>query len=442
MELHRTFSSILSKADPERVAFVFQDENGEKTQKTYGEVLADIAAFSVPGESSCGVFCDGSYESIIAVFALAKAHKRFALLSPELPPQLLQAQIQAARVAALVGKNPIRGAPLFLVKDDPGAMPGILFFTSGTTESSKAVVLSESSLCAAAYNGGSVLTLHPDDRLLCCLPLSHVFGFVCSLLWPLQCEASVLLSRGVRHLFEDFAYFAPTAVSLVPQMAMFFHAKKLWNPELKLVLVGAGPLSGEIIASMQQDGLRVSYGYGLTETSSGVALSLGDDPSRMSICPLDEVKIAEDGEILIKSELTMMQGYFLDPGKTASVLEDGYLHTGDLGEKEGDILILKGRKKDTLVLNDGTKIYLPEYEAELSRLFPGRDFAVYLDQEERLTLAFGKCAPRNEDQALVDRFNETLSRSHRIQRIAYSPNALPRTQTGKLQRYRLKEMNL
>ena len=80
----------------------------------------------------------------------------------------------------------------------------ILFFTSGTTASSKAVVLTEGSLMAAAYNGSCKLPLSPDDTLLCVLPLNHVFGFVCGLLWGMECGTPVALGRGPR-------YYAPQA---------------------------------------------------------------------------------------------------------------------------------------------------------------------------------------------------------------------------------------
>ena len=75
----------------------------------------------------------------------------------------------------------------------------ILFFTSGTVEAAKAVVLTDQSLCASAWNGGQMLPLSSEDRLLCVLPLNHVFGFVCGLLWGLSSGASVALGRGMRY---------------------------------------------------------------------------------------------------------------------------------------------------------------------------------------------------------------------------------------------------
>ena len=113
-------------------------------------------------------------------------------------------------------------------------------------------------------------------------------------------------------------------------------------------------------------GLRVSFGYGLTETSSGVAISVKGDPYAMEVCPDDTITIAEDGEILIEAPTCIMQGYYKRPDATREVLRGGVFHTGDLGMfDENGLLHITGRKKDMLVLPDGTKIFLPEYEAAI-----------------------------------------------------------------------------
>ena len=70
-------------------------------------------------------------------------------------------------------------------------------------------------------------------------------------------------------------------------------------------------------------GIRASLGYGLTETSSGVALSVGDDCHAMKVCPEDEVWIAGDGEICVKVPTCLMQGYYRDDAKTADAVRDG-----------------------------------------------------------------------------------------------------------------------
>ena len=77
-------------------------------------------------------------------------------------------------------------------------------------------------------------------------------------------------------------FYQPTVATLVPQMAGFLAMRNLLNPELRLILIGAGECSDVIINGVKAKGIRVSFGYGLSETSSGVALSLGDDPRAMT----------------------------------------------------------------------------------------------------------------------------------------------------------------
>jgi Long-chain acyl-CoA synthetases (AMP-forming) len=104
------------------------------------------------------------------------------------------------------------------------------------------------------------------------------------------------------------------------------------NPELRTILIGAGGCPPEILTAAKATDARVCFGYGLTETSSGVALSLGDgDPYAMTVCPDDRITIAEDGEVLIEAPTCMMQGYWRHPEDTAAALRNGVLHTGDLG---------------------------------------------------------------------------------------------------------------
>jgi len=277
----------------------------------------------------------------------------------------------------------------------------ILFFTSGTTSRSKAVVLTQESLMASAWNGSSLLPLFPEDRLLCMLPLSHVFGFVCGLLWGLSCGACVALGRGARHYADDCLVFKPTAVSLVPMQLAFLLKYKVLNPELKTVLIGAGDCPDELFSAAQSLGLKVCFGYGLTETGSGVALSVSGDPRAMEICPADTVSIASDGEILVSSPLCMMQGYFKNPEDTASVLKDGIFRTGDLGflDEDGKLHVI-GRKKEIIVLPDGGKIFLPEYEDECARALHITDLCI-LEKDGRilLVLAQDKEPGKSTDQS-------------------------------------------
>ena len=148
--------------------------------------------------------------------------------------------------------------------------------------------------------------------------------------------------------------------------------------------MGAGDCPRPLLDAAAAMGVRVSFGYGLTETSSGVAISVSGDPFAMEICPDDTITLAEDGEILIEAPTCMMQGYYKRPADTAAVLIDGVLHSGDLGRfDEAGKLHITGRKKDVLVLPSGTKIFLPEYESRLAAALGTTELAVVLKDGSR-----------------------------------------------------------
>ena len=380
-----------------------------------------------------GILARNDVQTIVSIFALA-SKKRLVLLSPDDPIETLISQIQATHVQVLLGEaDLIEELAPYLCHESLSCHPDMLFFTSGTTSKAKAVVLSEASLCASAYNGGALLPLSRKDNLLSLLPLSHVFGFVCSLLWPLSFGAEVSLCRDIRDAFGGFALFRPTVVSLVPAIAAFLSAKGLFNPELSLVLIGAGDCPDAVLSGIAKSGIRVSFGYGLTETSSGVALSLGEDPRAMTVCPDFKIRLGDDGEVIVSAPTTMMKGYFEDQAATDAAIIDGELHTGDLGRIEDGLLYLTGRKKETLVLSDGSKIFLPEYESELAAsLGQDSDFAVMLSPKGVLTLYIHK--PK-QVEGIVEKFNLGCPRSHQIAKIIYANSPLPRTKTGKVRRY-------
>ena len=315
----------------------------------------------------------------------------------------------------------------------------ILFFTSGTTERSKAVVLTDHSLCQSAWNGSAKLPLSPEDTLLCLLPLGHVFGFVCGLLWGLSCGACVALGRGQRHYLDDCDFYRPTAVSVVPMLLGFLMKMRCINPELKLVLVGAGDCPAALLQAAGGMGLRVSFGYGLTETSSGVAISVKGDPYAMEVCPDDTITIAEDGEILIEAPTCMMQGYYKRPDATRAVLQNGVFRTGDLGRFDEDgLLHITGRKKDMLVLPDGTKIFLPEYESALMQVLCHTELAVTLKDGRPLLVFSGEGDVRAIGEKLKD-LMRTLPRGQQITDILITDEPLPRTATGKIKRWELQQ---
>ena len=425
---------------PEAPAF-FTEANGVKTSVSYAQFSSAVtwrcAALADAGAACEGIFCDGSYENIVEIFAAVKAGLQVALLSE----QAGQEQVDYTDADLLWGDpelldaiTPAKGPQI------RGGAGRLLFFTSGTTSKMKAVVLTEKSLCASAYNGGALLPLEANDTLMFMLPLEHVFGFVCGILWGLSHGAAVALGRGPRHYFDDLDFYRPTVLSAVPALLSFLLQRRLLNAELRLVLIGAGDCPEELPRTLKALKKQVSFGYGLTETSSGIALSLGDDPYAMTVCPDDEVTLGEDGEILVRAPSCMMEGYYKDPGSTAAVLHDGRLATGDIGRlDENGLLHIIGRKKEILVFSDGTKIYLPEYEKALSDVLAGRDYAVIDYAGAPVLVLRGDESERVDLTIALTGLMRDQPINRRLKDIIIITEPLPRTATGKIKRWELQQ---
>ncbi len=439
----QSFSSLLkhyAAAAPEAPALLTGDGDAPvciSYRELEQRVQARAEALRGSRKTSECILCDGTAANVIEIFAAVRAGLQVTLLNGSADGAL----VTAADADLLWGDEDAAEelAPYLTagVTDGAGRM---LFYTSGTTGRSKAVALTEQSLCASAYNGGALLPLAETDVLMCMLPLDHVFGFVCGLLWGLSCGACVALGRGPRHYFDDLTFFKPTALSAVPTLLRFLLERRLMNPELKTVLIGAGDCPPDIPRDLKALGKRVCFGYGLTETSSGVALSLGDDPYAMTVCPEDTVTIAPDGEILVEAPTCVMQGYYKDPADTAEVLRDGVLHTGDLGAFDAEgLLHITGRKKEILVFPDGTKIYLPEYEQTLAEELHGREFAVVDLSGAPVLVIRGDESERVDLTLRLTAVMRGLPIGRRLRDMIFVQEPLPRTATGKIKRWELQQ---
>ena len=442
------FSSFLEMLNhyalvsPEASALIYED-NG-KQYCSYAELLSrslkTAERYHISGKRCLGVLADGSLDCIINIFAANIAGLQLVILDANTPMSVLKGSLPYADVDCLWGNEELcEELQPFLSAGPSGSYSDrILFFTSGTTSRSKAVALTGRSLMNSAWNGSQKLPLTENDRLLCILPLAHVFGFVCGLLWGLNCGATVALGRGARHYFDDCAFYNPTAVSAVPSLLGFLLQYNCLNPDLKLVLVGAGECPSSYLQRVSGAGIQVSFGYGLTETSSGVAISVSGDPYAMEVCPDNEISIAEDGEILIKAPTCLMQGYYKMPEATAAAVKDGILYSGDLGFLDADAkLHITGRKKDMLVLEDGTKIFLPEYEEALAGVLGTKELAVVLRSGKPVLVVSGKAPSKGEIFRAIRPVLETYPRGQQISDIVYWETPLPRTATGKIQRYKI-----
>jgi o-succinylbenzoate---CoA ligase len=266
----------------------------------------------------------------------------------------LAAEERAARQARarVVLDRPVSSAPIEDAHDPEPSEIATLMFTSGTTAGPKPVELSYDNWLWNALGSALALGLDPEERWLCPMPLAHVGGLSIQLRSAIYATTVVLHDR-----FDTERVLAAladpgtrvTLVSLVPTMlARLLDAGLREPPTLRRVLLGGGPIAPSLLARAGRAGVPVSPSFGMTETCSQVAT---DGYALLG----SELRIDGDGELLIRGRAVA----------TRALSDDGWLHTGDLGElDDSGRLTIVGRQSDTIV-SGGENVAPAEIEAVL-----------------------------------------------------------------------------
>jgi long-chain acyl-CoA synthetase len=327
-----------------------------------------------------------------------------------------------------------------------------LVYTGGTTGRAKGVMLTHANLWEAGRRGYEAGDLPGISRSLTCLPLAHSYGLlvlnvglhqgpeppVSTLMRWFDAEAWLVLAQ------EHRVQFA----ALVPSMLHTLLAEPLEDydlRELRYVACGAAPLALETIAEFTRrvPGVEIREGYGLTETSALVATN---PPGRIKYgtvgvpVPGTDVRIADDGEVLVRSEL-VMKGYWNAPELTAATLEDGWLKTGDIGRLDEDgYLSILDRKKD-LILRGGFNVFPRDVEEALLE-HPAIATACVLGRPdpahgEEVVAFVTLASPATSDELIA--FGRTRLGGYKYPREVHIVDALPLTPVGKADRKALRE---
>ena len=287
-----------------------------------------------------------------------------------------------------------------------------LLFTSGTTGTSKGVMLSQKNLTAATNASCLTMSYDYNNTFVSCLPPHHSYEITCGNLAIMNLGATILINDSLKSVMRNFASFKPNALMLVPLFVETMHKKindevkkknltfafnllKILNScllffridvrdklfasvtgafggNLKSIVCGGAPVSAEIIKDFYSFGITVLEGYGITECSPLVAVnSPGKVKFRSVGTPVYGCSVKIDnpdpedgtGEILVKGENVMM-GYYRNPEATAEVFtEDGWFRTGDIGYMdEENYIFITGRKKNVIILSNGKNVFPEELE--------------------------------------------------------------------------------
>ena len=338
--------------------------------------------------------------------------------------------------------------PLVPRRDDDLAA---LVYTGGTTGRAKGVMLTHANLWEAGRRGHEAGDVPGISRSLTSLPLAHSFGLLVLNVGLHQPErtVSVLMRWFDPETWLTLAQEHRVQIAaVVPSMVLMLLAQPVEDydlSELRYLASGAAPLPLEAIAELERrlPGVGIREGYGLTETS---ALVSTNPPGRIRHgtvglpVPGTEVRIAEDGEVLVRSDL-LMKGYWKAPESTAAAIEDGGLKTGDIGRLDDDgYLSIVDRKKD-LILRGGFNVFPRDVEEALlehpsisSACVVGRPDPTYGEE----VVAFVTLSAAASLEELVSFGRERLG-GYKYPREIHVVGALPLTPVGKLDRKALRE---
>jgi long-chain acyl-CoA synthetase len=375
-----------------------------------------------------------------------------------------------------------------------------IIYTSGTGGSPRGVRQHHGAILC---NVGGALTIvaedfgWDDEVFLSFLPLSHAYEHTGGQFLPIALGGQIYYAEGLEKLMSNMAEARPTIMVVVPRLfevirtrilkafekeskikqgllrrALNLGAKELsgglplWDRPMNLLIdktlrpviqqrfggrmkalvSGGAPLNPDIGVFFHGLGLNLLQGYGQTEAAPIIACNRPRDGLKMDTVgrPLDgvEVKIASDGEILVRGEL-VMHGYWNNEAETARVLKDGWLHTGDIGEfdEQGRVRITD-RKKDIIVNDKGENVSPQKIEGMLTLqpeiiqamvsgdrrphlvglVVPDPEWAVEWAQKNDIHYDLKSLcdlpAFKSEIMAAVDRVNKQLTLTERIRKIA------------------------
>jgi long-chain acyl-CoA synthetase len=349
-----------------------------------------------------------------------------------------------------------------------------IIFTSGATAEPKGVIITHRNILANIVPVENEMKKYlryagpfAPIRFLNLLPLSHMFGQAMATFIPPMLPGVVIFMRGF-HPNEILRQIRERRVSVlvsVPQileilrthLMQTFPELRQWKPtkghwlrrwwryrkvhgmfgwKFWSFIVGAAPLPADLEAFFSELGFLVIQGYGLTETAPIVTLNHPFHAKKGSVGkPIAgvQVKIAGDGEILVRGE-NVTSGYFEHPEETARAFEDGWFHTGDIGElKENGELAILGRKKEMIVTPEGLNVFPEDVEGVLKQQPGVRDAAVIGTDRVHAVLIL---EPGADAEEIVRRTNARLADFQRVRSFStWRYDEFPRTEgTGKLKR--------
>lgn len=449
----------------DRTAFVVKRKGDDKYNEIkYSQLLKDVNALGTAlidiglKDKNIAVIGENRYEWCISYLATVNGVGTIVPLDKELPESEIESLLERSNATAIIysgkkneqienikNRNTTRVKYYITMENDKEAeynLPNliergkkllknkdkrytnckideeaakIILFTSGTTDRSKAVLLSHKNIVSDMMSACGNILIVPEDRFFSILPVHHTYECTTGFLIPLYRGASIAICEGLRYIAQNMKETSPTVVLGVPAIFEAMYSK-LWSTiekkglakklnmllkisdallkigidirkkafkaihdnfggKLRLCIVGAAAVNPEVSVGFRRLGIEFLQGYGLTECAPLIAVNrdhyYNDAAAGVRVrgvdLMIDNPNDEGVGEICAKGDNVMI-GYYNDPEETKRVLHDGWLHTGDLGyfDKDG-FLFITGRLKSVLITKNGKNVFPEEIESLLNK---------------------------------------------------------------------------
>lgn len=355
-------------------------------------------------------------------FAEAQAHhKSLKLFLPIAPDEKESKARGVLPFQTLVekGADAVKRGYTYPAVENRDAMAEMLF-TSGTTGTSKCVMLSQKNIFSVVTSAAATVDFNPDDTIVSVLPIHHTYELAC-MLAAMDYGIHICINDSLTHVLKNFKIFKPTGLILVPLYVYTFY-KRIWaeakksgkDKKLKLaigaaralknvgidkrrrlfgevlnsfggrlekIICGGAALNPRMIEFFDNLGISIYEGFGITECAPLVfvtpyyARKYGSVGPEVPCCQAridgDEVneKGYPEGEIQVKGDNVMI-GYYHNPeANKQAFTHDGWFRTGDIGYKDNDgYFYVTGRMKSVIVLENGKNVFPEEIEEYLGNI--------------------------------------------------------------------------
>jgi fatty-acyl-CoA synthase len=450
---------------PTRVAV---DQEGRLT--TYRELdeRSDALAASLEHRAVVSTLTGNSVEHVALFFACAKAGAILHPISWRLAPAEIAYQLDDAGSSVFLVEDDYRelgDAALALSAASPTVELGdrataaqapadadglLLIYTSGTTGKPKGALLTHANCFWTNLSFDLATGIGGDDVALAFLPQFHVGGWNVQPLLAWWKGGRIVLERQfdpgrALRLIEEKRI---TTLMGVPANYLFMAQDPAFArtdlSSLRRAVVGGAPMPVPLIEAWRARGIEIVQGYGLTEASPNVLCLPPEDAMRKigsagKPYPFVDVDVSREGELLVRGP-NVFPGYWRNPAATAVTLADGWLHTGDVVERDDEgYFWIKGRLKE-MFISGGENVYPAEVESVLHehpRVVDAAVLGVVDEKWGEVGVAFVVAEGALSESEVIEFCRERLAR-FKVPKAVQFVAELPRNSMGKIQKSELK----